>query len=111
MWPQVPQFVVVFKSVQTPLQHPWPTAQAWPQVPQLATVFKGAQMPPQQPSPGRQATPHAPQFCVVSRAVQVPMAGTRPVQHPCPAGQHAGTPAVLMHSVNGLVHCDSRPGF
>ncbi len=108
--PQVPQFVVVLRSVHTPLQQPWPTAQALPQAPQLRTVFKGAQKPPQQPSPGRQATPQAPQFCVVLRGVHVPMAGTGPEQHPWPAGQHEGTPAVLMHKVCGLLHCD-KPGL
>ncbi len=74
-WPQTPQFVVVFRGVQTLPQQPWPLGQVWPQAPQLfVSVLGFTQLPAQtvcpvgqpqapltQSAPLGQACPQAPQ--------------------------------------------------
>ena len=57
--PQLPQLLVVFRSVQVPLQQPWPAPQPCPQLPQwFPSLLRLTQVPlPQLPLPAGQQTP------------------------------------------------------
>jgi hypothetical protein len=58
---QAPQWVVLFRSVQVPLQQPSPSSQAFLQAPQLLVVWRSVHVPLQQPWPVLQALVQEPQ--------------------------------------------------
>lgn len=72
---QAPQEEVRSRSVQAPLQQPWPASQVTPQAPQLSSLeLRVTQYPSQQVWPLVQALPQAPQlFSLVGRLTQAPL--------------------------------------
>jgi hypothetical protein len=76
-WPQLPQSLAVFSTVQTPLQQPSPAPHACPQVLQLLlSLDTSVHIPPQQRFPPRQS-PLLPQ-------AQAPFTQLSPAAHACP---------------------------